>query len=47
MMRAVLLTMAITGFAGLGVLDLLTGSGRVGIAALFLAVANFLLLMEG
>lgn len=43
-MRTAFLVLAIGGFAGLGVLDLLQGNLRLGIAACILAVANGLLL---
>lgn len=43
-MRTALLIIALTGFAGLGVMDLLHGQYPTGIAALLLVVANYLLL---
>ena len=46
-MRLILLAMALAGFAGLGVLDLVTGNIRVGIASLLLSAANGLLLTQG
>lgn len=44
-MRQLLLIACIGGFAGLGLLDLLHGRQDTGIAALFLAAANYLLLV--
>jgi hypothetical protein len=41
------LAMALGGFAGLGVLDIVAGNPRIGIASLLLAVANALLLTQG
>lgn len=43
-MRTALLVLALAGFVGLGVVDLLAGELRAGVAALLLAVANALLL---
>lgn len=43
-MRTVLLVAALSGFAGLGVLDVVDGRWSTGIASLLLAVANALLL---
>ena len=43
-MRTLLLILAIGGFAGLGLLDLVAGRFAIGVAALLLATANFLLL---
>lgn len=44
-MRQVLLIACIGGFAGLGVLDILAGREMVGLAALLLAAANYILLV--
>jgi len=41
-MRTALLVLALTGFVGLGVLDLLAGDLKHGGAALLLAVANWM-----
>lgn len=46
-MRLIFLTLALGGFAGLGVLDVVGGNARVGIASLLLALANSLLLTQG
>lgn len=43
-MRLALLILALAGFAALGLLDLAHGNIRLGIAALLLATANYLLL---
>lgn len=43
-MRTLFLIMAIGGFVGLGLLDLSAGRVAVGVAALLLATANYLLL---
>ncbi len=44
MTRSILLTFAIAGFAGLGVLDLANGRFSTGVAGVLLAAANYLLL---
>lgn len=46
-MRVALLVAIFVGFTGLGVLDLLAGQLRLGVAALLLAVVNCLLLLGG
>jgi hypothetical protein len=43
-MRLVFLGMAVLGFVGLGILDLVDSNYRTGVAALLLAVVNLLLL---
>jgi hypothetical protein len=43
-MRTALLTLALAGFVGLGLMDLYHGDPRHGAAALLLAAANALLL---
>lgn len=44
--RTGLLVAMLVGFAGLGVIDLLNGQLRTGVAALLLASANYLLLVS-
>lgn len=45
-MRIVLIIVALSGFVGLGLLDLFAGRPVTGIAALLLAAANGLLLTQ-
>ncbi len=45
-MKATLIAMTLVGLCGLGVLEILGGNFRVGIASLLLSVANGLLLTQ-